>query len=257
MAEKGAVKPLWEVGVLVAGFNSPEYPAADQQHTNSIIVPYFVYRGEVLRIGDGSARAVVVEKDWIELDLSLNASFNANSDENEARTGMPDLDYLFEVGPQVKFRLSTFDFKNHGKAKLSLNVKARAVFSTDLSNIDQRGYVFQPELSYEHSDLFDQSAGFTLKIAPIWATERLHDYFYQVDGHFVIDTRSSFDANSGYLGTIASGGLSFMVTDNIKLFVFAQLNFHSGAKNENSPLFLDKNAYAFGLGMSWRLFEKK
>ena len=93
------MRPVWEVGVLAAAFNSPEYPAAGQNQTNTIPAPYFIYRGETLRIGDGSiARAVAIDKSWYELDLSLAGSFNANSEDNEARAGMPDLDFIFELG---------------------------------------------------------------------------------------------------------------------------------------------------------------
>lgn len=248
--------PLWEVGVFGAGFQTPEYPASDQHQTNAIGAPFFIYRGEVFRVGDGSAaRAVALEKDWIELDLSLDAAFNADSDDNEARQGMPDLDYLFEFGPQVKLRLSQFDFGRHGKAKLSLDIQARAAFSTDLSNFDHRGYVFHPELNYQHRGVLGEKTNLNLSIAPIWATEKLHDYFYQVDAAFATPDRAEFEAQGGYLGTEFSIGLSHMMTDNIRVFLFGQFNLHSGAENENSPLFKDSSTYAFGMGVSWRLYQ--
>ena len=128
------MRPVWEAGVLAAVFSSPEYLGAGQSQSNVIAVPYFIYRGETIRIGDGSiARAVAIDKSWYELDLSLAGSFNANSEGNEARVGMPDLDFIFELGPQLKLRLSKFEFEQHGKAELLLNLQARAVFSTDFS----------------------------------------------------------------------------------------------------------------------------
>ena len=121
--------------------------AQDKVRVMLLQPPYFIYRGETIRIGDGSiARAVAIDKSWYELDLSLAGSFNANSEGNEARVGMPDLDFIFELGPQLKLRLSKFEFEQHGKAELLLNLQARAVFSTDFSSIHKRGYVFQPVL---------------------------------------------------------------------------------------------------------------
>ena len=147
IALENDMRPLWEAGIFMAAFNSPEYPAAGQSQTNVILFPYFVYRGETLRIGDGSiARAVAIDKNWYELDLSLNASFGANSNDNVARAGMPDLDFIFELGPQLKVRLAKFEFAEHGKGELFLNLQTRAVFSTDFSAIEHRGYVFQPEV---------------------------------------------------------------------------------------------------------------
>ena len=252
------MRPVWEAGVLAAVFSSPEYPGAGQSQSNVIAAPYFIYRGETIRIGDGSiARAVAIDKSWYELDLSLAGSFNANSEGNEARVGMPDLDFIFELGPQLKLRLSKFEFEQHGKAELLLNLQARAVFSTDFSSIHKRGYVFQPVLSYRQRGWLSEKTALSVSLSPTWASEKLHDYFYQVDSEFVIKQRSAYDADSGYLGTDLSVGLSFNATEDIRIFTFARASLHSGSANEDSPLFIDKSTYSYGLGMVWRLWESE
>lgn len=252
------MRPVWEAGVLAAVFSSPEYPGAGQSQSNVIAAPYFIYRGETIRIGDGSiARAVAIDKSWYELDLSLAGSFNANSEGNEARVGMPDLDFIFELGPQLKLRLSKFEFEQHGKAELLLNLQARAVFSTDFSSIHKRGYVFQPVLSYRQRGWLSEKTALSISLSPTWASEKLHDYFYQVDSEFVTKQRSAYDADSGYLGTDLSVGLSFNATEDIRIFTFARASLHSGSANEDSPLFIDKSTYSYGLGMVWRLWESE
>jgi len=258
IALEGDMRPLWEVGVFAAAFNSPEYPAADQSQTNVIPAPYFIYRGETIRIGDGSiARAVAIDKSGYELDLSLAGSFNANSDGNEARSGMPDLDFIFELGPQLKVRLSKFEFEQHGKGELFLNLQVRAAFSTDFSGINQRGYVFQPEFSYSQRGWLSEKTAWSVSLSPTWATEKLHDYFYQVDNDFITEQRPAYDAKSGYLGTDLSVHLSFNVTKDIRIFTFARTSLHAGSANEDSPLFRDKSTYSYGVGMVWRLWESE
>ena len=250
--------PVWEVGAFAAAFNSPEYPAADQRQSNVIPAPYFIYRGETIRIGEGSiARAVAIDKDWYELDLSLAGSFNANSEDNEARAGMPDLDFIFELGPQLRVRLSKFKFEQHGKGELFLNLQARAAFSTDFSGINKRGYVFQPVLSYRQRGWLSEKTALSFSLSPIWATEKLHDYFYQVGNDFVTEQRQAYDAEGGYLGTNLSVGVSFNATENIRIFTFARASLHMGSANENSPLFRDKSTYAYGVGMVWRLWKSE
>jgi len=252
------MRPVWEAGIFAAAFNSPEYPAADQSQTNVFPSPYFIYRGETLRIGDGSiARAVAIDKIWYELDLSLAASFGANSDDNFAREGMPDLDFIFELGPQLKLRLSKFEFEQHGKGELFLNLQARAAFSTDFSGINKRGYVFQPVFSYRQRGWLSEKTALSVSLSPTWATEKLHDYFYQVDSDFVTQQRQAYDAKSGYLGTDLSIGLSFNATKDIRIFTFARTSLHSGSANEDSPLFRDKSTYSYGVGMVWRLWESE
>ncbi|WP_293751204.1 MipA/OmpV family protein [uncultured Paraglaciecola sp.] len=252
------MRPVWEVGVFAAAFNSPEYPAAGQNQSNVIPSPYFIYRGETLRIGEGSiARAVAIDKSWYELDLSLAGSFNANSEDNEARAGMPDLDFIFELGPQLKLRLAKFEFEQHGKGELFLNLQARAAFSTDFSGLDKRGYVFQPVFSYRQRGWLSEKTALSISLSPTWATEKLHDYFYQVDSDFITDQRSAYDAKGGYLGTDLSVGLSFNATKDIRIFTFARASIHSGAENQESPLFKEKSTYAYGIGMVWRLWESE
>ena len=252
------MRPVWEAGIFAAAFNSPEYPAADQSQTNVIPSPYFIYRGETLRIGDGSiARAVAIDKSWYELDLSLAGSFNANSEDNEARVGMPDLDFIFELGPQLRLRLSKFEFEQHGKGELFLNLQARAAFSTDFSGISKRGYVFQPVFSYRQRGWLSEKTALSVSLSPTWATEKLHDYFYQVDNDFITDQRPAYDAKGGYLGTDLSIGLSFNTTKDIRIFTFARTSLHSGAANGDSPLFREKSTYSYGIGMVWRLWESE
>jgi len=251
-------RPLWEVGAFTGVFHTPEYPGAAQSQTNLIPSPYFIYRGETLRIGEGSiARVLAVDKSWYELDLSLAGSFNANSDDNVAREGMPDLDYIFELGPQLKVRLAQFEFEQQGQAELFLNLQARAAFSTDFSGIKHRGYVFQPELSYRQRGWLSELTALSISISPIWATERLHDYFYQVDSAFVSSERPAYGAKSGYLGTDLSLGLSFKPQKNIRIFVGANIALHFAAANQDSPLFKDKSTYSLAAGIVWRLWESE
>lgn len=252
------MRPIWEVGAFAAAFTSPEYPAAGQSQTNVIPAPYFIYRGETLRIGEGSiARAVAIDQSWYELDLSLAGSFNANSDDNQDRVGMPDLDFIFELGPQLRLRLSKFEYEQHGKGELFLNLQARAAFSTDFSGINQRGYVFQPVMSYRQRGWLSEKTAMSVNLSPTWATEKLHDYFYQVDPEFVTGDRQAYDAKGGYMGTDLSIGLSFNATNDIRIFTFARTSLHTGAANENSPLFIDKNTYAYGIGLVWRVWESE
>jgi outer membrane scaffolding protein for murein synthesis (MipA/OmpV family) len=250
------LRPVWEAGAFGGVFYSPEYPAADQSQTNIIPSPYFIYRGETLRIGEGSiARAVAVDKSWYELDLSLAGSFNANSDDNVARMGMPDLDFIFELGPQLKVRLGQFEFEQQGKSELFLNLQTRAAFSTDFSGIEHRGYVFQPELSYRQRGWLSEKTALSISISPTWATERLHDYFYQVDSDFVTSERQAYQAKSGYLGTDLSLGVSFNAQKDVRIFLRGTLSVHSGAANQDSPLFRDKSTYSVGVGVVWRIWE--
>lgn len=249
-------QPLWEFGVGGGLGETANYPSSSERNFIALAAPYIVYRGDVFRVGGGSgARAVVVEESDFEVDLSFGGAFAADSDDNTARGGMPELDFLFEVGPQFVYKLKSYDFDNGGKARLNARLQTRAVFSTDFSNLDSRGYVIEPELSYQQRGVLFEKTGLNLSFSMTYASEDLHDYFYQVDEAFVTDNRAAFDAKGGYLGSTASVGVSFPIGENIRGFLGGSVNFHAGAANEDSPLFEDDVTYSFALGFVWRLYE--
>lgn len=251
-------QPLWEFGAGGGFIEVPNYPASSERNFIALAAPYLIYRGDVFRVGGGGgARAVVFEDNDFELDVSFGGAFSADSDENTAREGMPELDFLFEVGPQLVYRVKDFDFQGGGNGRLNLRLQARAVFSTDFERLDQRGYVFEPELSYQQRGTLFENTGLNLSLGLVFASEDLHDYFYQVDSDFVTEERAAFDASGGYLGAQVSIGVSFPIRKNMRGFLGGSLRSHHGAANEDSPLFEKKLTYSIGAGFVWRLYESE
>lgn len=226
-----SAKPLWEICIAGGGAYSPDYPAADKNSLNVLALPYVVYRGDFLRLGrDSIAKGVFIDNDFTELDVSLSASFNANSNDNKARRGMPDLDYLVEAGPQLKIKLGEL---YGGKTELQLPV--RAVFSTDFGRIDHRGYLFNPKFSYMRPNIFNSGIMVTGSIGSSFATKKLQSYFYRVEPRFATADRPAYDAGGGYLGSAVTVGLSYGITDRIRAYAGGQVGYYGGAANEDSP----------------------
>lgn len=254
--EKGD-KPLpkWEVGGVMAGFHSPLYPASKDTQNKFLAVPYGIYRGERFSVGDGAlVKAIAIEAPKFKLDVSLNAAFNADSDKSDIRKGMPDLDFLFEVGPQFRFLLSASSIEYGSEQEVWLNLQTRAVFSTDISELNHRGYVMQPQFSWRAKNLLWNNTISFASISPIWASEKLHDYFYQVTPEYEADNRSSYNANSGYLGTKLSTGSIFQINPKMSVFFAAQWGLWQEAENKDSPLFERENNFSLALGLRYTFF---
>ena len=124
-------RPLWEAGVALLGVNGPDYPAAGTRRWRGAPAPIIIYRGPLLRIDDEGVRGRMLQWGNLRVDFSGAAGFNARS--NGARAGMPDLDYLFQVGPQAVYKVPL-----DGGQELSAHLKTRAVVSTDGSRPYQR-----------------------------------------------------------------------------------------------------------------------
>ena len=177
-------------------------------------LPFFVYRGDFLRVGDkGIVRGRFWETDRIEFDVSLNGSFPTKSDDNNARDGMDDLDYLFEIGPRLQITLA----KAPKWAKIDLELPVRAVFSTDLSSVEYQGVVFHPKLAYERENLLGPDSRLKVGIGPIIANSDLQEYFYEVKPKFARPGRPAFEADAGYLGTELQISLYTPITEQFRL----------------------------------------
>jgi len=249
-------QPLWEFGAGGGIGEVPNYPASSERNFIALAAPYVIYRGDVFRIGgSGGARAVLAEDDRWELDLSVGGAFAADTDDNSARAGMPDLDFLFEVGPQVVYLAHKTRNPEGGVGRLNVRLQARSVFSTDFGSIEHQGYLFEPELQWQQRGYWGEKTAMTVRLSSTFASEKLHDYFYQVDPEFVTLTRPEFNAASGYLGTELNVSFSFQLSDNIRAFLGGSIRNHSGAANEDSPLFEKTTTYSLAAGFVWRLYE--
>ena len=92
-------KPKWELGAGATVLRLPDYRGSDESRGYVYPLPYFVYRGEFLRLDREGLRGVLIESDRVEFDLSLFGSLPVDSSKNLARAGMPDLDPVLEIGP--------------------------------------------------------------------------------------------------------------------------------------------------------------
>jgi outer membrane scaffolding protein for murein synthesis (MipA/OmpV family) len=247
-------KALWEFGFAGGGGLIPDYPASDERGVNGLVFPFFVYRGGIFRLGEkGLVRGRVVKEEDLDIDFSLSGSFPVDSDDNEARRGMPDLDLLGELGPSVEWTFAHIDPNTRLKFELPL----RAVFSTDFTDIDFRGFQLHPEIAYERKVLFGTRLSTRISAGPIFATERLHDYFYEVAPQFARADRPAFDSHGGYLGTLVSGSVSWKAADNLTVFFGIRAGIYDGAANRNSPLFRDEINFATGIGFAWFFWESE
>ncbi|MBA6348173.1 MipA/OmpV family protein [Colwellia sp. BRX8-9] len=249
-------QPLWEFGLGGGAIEVANYPASGERNFIALAAPYVVYRGDVFRVGGGDGmRAVVVETSDFELDLSFGGAFSADSDDNTSRAGMPELDFLFEIGPQLIYRVKDYKFSQGGDARLKARLQARAVFSTDFDRIDDRGFVIEPTISYQQRGAIFKEVGLNIAFSLTFATEKLQDYFYQVDRKFANSNRQQYNAKGGYLGAELSMGLSLPIRKNIRAFITGSAQFHQGAANQNSPLYEEDITYSVGIGFVWRLYE--
>ena len=243
LAQDASGPALWEVGGLAFGLSQQAYPGSDQQVNRALPLPYFIYRGKLLRADRDTAGIRALKTDTFELDVGLAGSFGASSGSLDARRGMRELGTLVELGPRLKWRLGAAP----DGGRLTAEFPLRAVF--DLGDKGAyRGVSFEPRLVYAHQAgpwRIGASAG------AILADTRLAQTFYQVNPAEAIAGRPAYTAESGLVAWRLGGSLSRSLSRDWSLFGFARLDSVAGAANESSPLVRRTTGGSVGLGVTY------
>lgn len=241
--------PKWEAGVAAGAFYLPDYPGADESRSRFLPLPYVIYRGEIIKADrQGGIRGLFFKNNRMDFDLSFGAGFPARSGENKAREGMPDLDWMGELGPRLSFHLHKGPV-----VRLDLALPVRYVFTTDLQHWNSRGYIFNPELKFRHRALFDSRTLFSANLGAMWGTEDLADYFYEVSPQYVRSDRPAYDARSGFMGYRTSLSAVRIFSREVVGFLGVSKSFYSDAKNRSSPLLRDVETESYFMGVAWML----
>lgn len=238
-------RPLWEAGAVAGGGLFSDYPGADQAHRRGLLAPVFVYRGPILRVDQEGVRGRLLQRSDVELDLTASGAFNAR--DNEARHGMPDLDYLFGIGPQLIYKgLHALP------GRPTLHIKGNAVMSTDFHDLHQRGVTLDTELRWRWQGLGGTpGSNLTLGIEPTWASRALQAYFYEVAPAYATPDRPAYAARAGYFGTTLKAAYSQRISDSTTWFVAFRGMALQGAANRDSPLMRRDASIALGAGIVW------
>lgn len=243
---------LFEAGLFVGGGYLADYPGANQNHLRFLPVPYFLYRGTVLRADEREGvRVRMALAERVLLEASFAGSFPVHSTDNTARQGMPDLDWLGEVGPRLAFLFT--DPK--APARLRLLVPFRAVFSTNLENIHHRGFSLSPGWMLDSFNVIRPHWRGLALLSSTFADRELSAYFYDVVPEFARTDRPIYDARAGYLGSDLTLALTIPFDGRFRFFTGTQFSYRDGSANTVSPLFKSRHGYGIFIGIAYTLFQ--
>ena len=241
-----ADETFWEFGAGVSVFNTALYPGSSEEESYVIPFPYFRIQSEHFEVDDG-VRGFLFESPDYRLNISGGIGVPVNSEDSIARSGMPDLDTVLEIGPSFEFIFSGGRKKPH---EFRLELPIRAAIATDLSYAENVGWIFEPRLSYETLRPFKSGWSYQIRGGLRYASEEYHAYYYDVPVEFSTPQRSEYHADTGYGGAFLDLSGNWRQNDFI-YFAFIRYQNLSGTEFEDSPLVEDTNYFAVGIGMMW------
>lgn len=253
LAEEINTQPLFETGFFLGSLSIADYPASDQYRVRTIPLPLIHYHGDLFRADkEDGTRFRFINNEKFDFDLSFGGSFPTETDSNQARVGMPVLDWTGEIGP----RLLYYILKDKNNAQIRIGFPIRTTFATNFTKWYGVGYVLAPTFQIDKYNFLTHNLNLYFIYTYLYLDRRQAEYFYQIDSQYETIERKTYTAHAGTLGSEYS--LAFNYTYKNKTFVLAtQYADYTESANTNSYLHRSNINWTYFIGISWILSESE
>jgi outer membrane scaffolding protein for murein synthesis (MipA/OmpV family) len=247
--------PLWEAGLVGIAGRLPDYRGSDEYTLYTFPLPYVIYRGEILEADRDGVRGLFFKGRRIETDISLSGNPPVNNG-NKARSGMPELNPLLEMGPVIKY----FFYRGERSSGLDLEATVRGVISVDKHNLDlryegKRAFLTLVMTGPDTGPEVPWSAGFSAGVD--FGDHEYNSYFYDVSEEQALPDRGRYRSSGGYGGLSISGYLLRELTPTFSVSVYGRWDNIDGAIYDDSPLVTIRNNFVLGAAVMWELGESE
>jgi outer membrane scaffolding protein for murein synthesis (MipA/OmpV family) len=241
--------PLWEAGAGFTSLSLPDYRGSSEQRDYLLPFPYLVYRGDILRLDRKGNYILLLQSKRVGLNVSADGGIPVRSGRNASRKDMPRLFPTLQIGPVLEVCLAS---ACDAGLSIQFRLPIRTVIASDFSRYDGIGFVMNPQLTVDFENLGQDSGwNFGCAVGPLFATERFHDYYYQVSPEYAVPgSRPSYDARGGYSGSLIIGSVSKRFK-NTWFGAFARYDDLKRAVFEDSPLMRTRHSFMAGFGFAW------
>jgi outer membrane scaffolding protein for murein synthesis (MipA/OmpV family) len=248
-APQSQQQALWEFGLGVGALAIADYRGADTGRAYLLPLPYFVYRGRILKADRDGVHGLIFRRKFAELKVSASATTPVRSNDSLARRGMPSLPATVELGPALELHLWRSEPR---RAHLDLRLPT-TVAMTLQSTPRVAGWTFAPRLNLDLADVGGH-VGWNLGLlfGPLYGDRRYHDYFYGVTPQYATTARPAYQARAGYAGAQTLIALSKRFP-GYWIGAFVRYDTLSGAVFAHSPLLRRQSYWMGGIGIAWMI----
>ncbi len=241
----GEARPKWEVGAALGGQHLRDYRGSKESQVQAYPIPFFVYRGDFLKIDRNGVRGELLSNKRVQFNLSGEAALNGSSEDNRLREGMPELESAFELGPSLNVDLSNNDFKSGWQLRLPV----RAVVTVGESGVHYQGVTFNPRLTYTKPNIFHDWR-WRFNVGGLYGSNRYHAYYYSVTPEFATALRTEYEARGGFSGHYFKTSLS---RRKAEYWYGVSLRYDnlSDAAFEDSPLVETEHYFSVSFIVAW------
>ena len=243
----------FEFGIGVGAVDFPAYDGAADKRQLVLPFPYFSIRSRFLDADRDEVRGKLLRSDDWSLDVDFGGNVDVTSSDTKERQGMPDLAWLGEVGPALRYRVW------HGGPGNGIDfvLPARVADSVHALTFHHRGFDSDPRVEW-HATWFQAGGDRVIldaNVAGRFVDRGYADYYYGVAPQYATPTRPAYNAPGGYAGWSTEAGVSWHRGDMVYGAFIEHTSVH-GAAFQSSPLVGDAGGWSFGVAVSWVLQRK-
>ena len=239
-------KTEWSLGAGIGAFDYLLYPGAVESKRFILPVPYFTFRSPRFEV-DRGFRSFLYDSNEVAIDISADFGLPVDSNDTQARKGMPDLDFMLQIGPSLEFKLND---RNKSYFDARFEMPLRVAFVTDFPDVENIGYLIEPRFSFDHRRSAHVPVAHKTTIGIKFATQEFHAYYYDVAPEYANPVRPVYTSAAGFGGSFIKYRISYRTNDFI-YWMFLRYQSLRGAEFEDSPLVLKNDYYFVGIGFSW------
>ncbi len=236
-----------ETGFGMSATHVPHYIGSDQSRNYYLPFPYIHYRSEKLNIDRNLIQSKLWGRGNLSLEVSLGGSIPVDSEDNRAREGMDDLDFIIEAGPALHYYFLGDRTKDNA---LFVSLPLRGAIVTNFTYFHGQGLTSNPSIVWRRGYQLGQ---YQIKpqiiLTARHANSGYHDYIYGVDSEFATENRSAYQGKDGY------GGWSFSYSTIVRwqdklLGVFVNYVNTDRAVFDDSPLYKQRSNLFAGVALA-------
>ncbi len=253
---KTEAKPTFEFGVAAAALRVPAYPSSSVKNDRFFAAPWFIYRGDKVQVKEGGVELKAFQSEKLIVDVGIGAALGSDATDTPLRAGLPDLDFIFQLGP--RFTVPLIDETVDGiRTRFNWVSGVRLAVSTDFQSLDFQGPLATTELRFRKTGFKNNNLEFNASVGTTWLGDQLMDYFFSVEPQFATPARPAFDADAGFLSLELSAAVIYKPTPKLTTALVFGVNSHAGSGIEESPLFEDTVTTQALLAVSYTIFQSK
>jgi outer membrane protein len=246
---KEELPPLFELGFFIGSISISDYPSSDQQRIRTIPAPLVSYRGGYFRSDqEAGTRYRFSNSEKYDFDLSFGGSFPTDTNNNQARLNMPNLDWTGEIGPRFLYYI--YREKNFGYVRFT--IPYRFTFATNFTKWYSVGTNFAPTFEIDKVNFLLEHLTLSFSHHLNYFDQGQADYFFQVNSEYQTSERPYYDAKAGLLGSSTSLSLKYQWDDKT-LILGSSYSDYSNSVNTQSSLHKNSINWTHFVGFGWIL----